>query len=282
MDIQKPSLFDRLFGAESACHHQKRQHRFLHMVWGKHRRGRVVVNPDIFWDSDSDDDDDDDDDDGEDVPRDNKKGYHSSSSSSSSSSKRSKATSEKDHEYANRVYAATVNKLQSPPPDLRVNVALWCILGKSSASKQREKMLPPLLADNPTGKRKVACRYFLMLLETPVHQIRQNRHPIHEAVDRRRRRFADATIVTTAQPQTMVKKAKSFPTYWKRQREPRCATATVAEEMKERRMKLLHKGAKDVHSSSAIHRPEQTEDDDQDDVPLGLLKKPSVETFSNQ
>lgn len=110
------------------------------------------------------------------------------------------------------VYMTTIRKLRQPIQDLRIHTALANVYHKSKpmavsfVPSHHHFYLTPtfshmLLDYNKQQQllqRRPSCRYLMMLLETPTHLVRQNQHPVWQALCRRRQSFVDTNVVMTA------------------------------------------------------------------------------------
>lgn len=108
------------------------------------------------------------------------------------------------------VYMTTIRKLRQPVQDLRIHTALANVYHKSKP--MAVSFVPPhhhfystssfsqmfLDYSKQQLQRRPSCRYLMMLLETPTHLVRQNQHPVYQALCRRRRSFVDTNVVMTA------------------------------------------------------------------------------------
>lgn len=156
------------------------------------------------------------------------------------------SSSENDND---SLYLSTVRKLKKCAR-LRDSVVLCHVLRKlsdnPSLDKQTRQSSPfpgwSLLQMTPclSGQRSKNAiqRYMHMLLEIPADRLKQNEHPVQVALGRRRRAFAEATVVITANPSS-----SRQPAY--------------------------------VSSPIVPAREEEEDDDDEEDdnIPLGLLKE---------
>ncbi|ORZ03697.1 hypothetical protein BCR43DRAFT_483800 [Syncephalastrum racemosum] len=145
------------------------------------------------------------------------------------------------------LYLSTVRKLKKCAR-LRDTVVLCHVLRKLSddpsldARTKHPSPLPgwSLLQMTPclSGQRSKNAiqRYMHMLLEIPADCLKQNEHPVQVALGRRRRAFAEATVVITADTRSS--------------RQPAVVLSPVA------------------HA-----RGDDDEEDEDDNIPLGLLKE---------
>lgn len=110
------------------------------------------------------------------------------------------------------VYMTTIRKLRQPVQDLRIHTALANVYHKSKpmavsfvrphhhfySTPSFSQMFLDYSKQQQLLQRRPSCRYLMMLLETPTHLVRQNQHPVHQALCRRRRSFVDTNVVMTA------------------------------------------------------------------------------------
>ena len=221
------------------------------------------------------------------------------------------------------VYMTTIRKLRQPIQDLRIHTALANVYHKSKpltisfVPPHHQYYLAPnfphMLLDYSKQQqliqRRPSCRYLMMLLETPTHLVRQNQHPIFQALCRRRRSFADTNVVMTATTPsfhstttTPGKRLRSLSAWSQRvmrrdkqsssnvvlveslvqpqQRKRELQWHSMEAEAAAARIIMEHHHHQQVGYSSVPlrqgwyrHLQPPPPDDDQDEIPLGLLRK---------
>ncbi|KAI9310531.1 hypothetical protein BX666DRAFT_2116477 [Dichotomocladium elegans] len=194
---------------------------------------------------------------------------------------------------------------QRPPYNLQIQLALARVLQKTGTHKkvcfeENSRLLSMMHAavsiSAIAGGRKPSastCRYLMMLLETPVDKIVQGQHPVRQALLRRRKPFLEATVVITPCTMSLTNDSpkKEGGSYWSRilsskttdKKQNALATAETTTTTPiaaggggtalvvggKTTMVLC---ASSLRSTSVL----TAAGDDQDNVPLGLLRKQRV------